>query len=215
MKEMALRKQEMFEAFMNKELGQGERAQETAASASKVLTHKRSELKDLMSGKTVYRPADLQDDEDDVEEVTAPAVHVKKPKRRREKRVQEPEPEPQAEKASAPAVPAQQGLNGTALAVLHVSMALLNRLRSGEQQADDPTGAEDRQQDDLDAVRNFASTEDISSGHPSSMGSSEPGASLSEEFNGMDISPPRACAAPPRATNHRGKVPVKFGAHVA
>jgi hypothetical protein len=109
MKEMALRKQEMFEAFMSKELGQGKRLQVSGKQRRLLNTRAcNSELKDLMSGKTIYRPADLpQDDPDDLDEAAAPTAQVKKPKRRREKKAQE--PEPQGQKAGpAPAAPQQE-----------------------------------------------------------------------------------------------------------
>jgi hypothetical protein len=82
-------------------------------------------------------------------------------------------------------------------------------------QPDAPTVPEDPQQEDLQPIGGFASSEGdrgLSSGYPSSMASSEGdrgiGSSLSNDV-GMDITPPRH-TTPPRAMNRRGNVESSF-----
>ena len=60
MNDMALRKQDMFDAFVNKELGKGKKNISGDRIQYMIMV---TELRDLLSGKTVYRPDDFAEED--------------------------------------------------------------------------------------------------------------------------------------------------------
>ena len=84
MNDMALRKKDMFEAFVNKELGEGSYSKIRPAVVFLKLSP--TELRDLLSGKAVYRQKDLEDLIEDDSEVKGKKRKARKGHPKKDKR---------------------------------------------------------------------------------------------------------------------------------